>query len=76
MNTEQTVKTVIAELCGSGEVNDEDLLKEDLGLDSLSIVELIAEIEDALKIRFEMAALNPDELLTVKDLIDLADKTI
>lgn len=76
MNTEERIKKLVAQMCSTETVENEDFLKEDLGLDSLSIVELIARIEDAFQIRFEIAALNPDELLSVEDLVVLVNRAL
>lgn len=47
---------------------EEASLKEDLGIDSLRLVELMIQIEEALDITFEESDLDPDELATVGDL--------
>lgn len=43
-------------------------LKEDLGIDSLRLVELVAEMECAFGIELEMSDLDPDLLRTVDSL--------
>ena len=49
-------------------------LKDELGLDSLRIVELMVALEDALSIQLEESDLDPAELETVGDIYRLADK--
>lgn len=49
----------------------ESRLKEDLGFDSLSIVQLIVEIEEMFAIEFEESDLDPQELETVEDVYAL-----
>lgn len=72
----ETVKSVIRAVCGAEEMEEDSFLKEDLGLDSLSLVEVLAEIEDKLSIEFDSDFLNPDELLQVSDLVVLIRKTL
>lgn len=49
-------------------------LREDLGLDSLRLVELMVELENALTIQLEESDLDPENLLTVGDLYRLLEK--
>jgi len=51
------------------------LLKEDLGFDSLTLVNLIVEIEEVLAIEFDVSDLDPNKLLTVRDLLLLINNT-
>ena len=56
------------------EINKEQLLKNDLGLDSLSMVELMLALEEAFDIEFEMDDLDPAKLKTVADVYVLIEK--
>ena len=47
-----------------------------LGIDSLKIVELMLALEDAFGIEFDSSDLNPTELITVNDLIDLVNRSV
>jgi len=47
--------------------------KDDLGIDSLRMVELIVAIEDAYNIVFDESDLDPERLATVGDLYDLIE---
>ncbi len=49
-------------------------LKDDLGIDSLRMVELIIEMEDAYGILIEESDLDPERLVTAGDIIKLAER--
>lgn len=49
----------------------EDKLKEDLGIDSLRIVELIVDLESKLNITINESSLNPKKMETVEDIYNL-----
>lgn len=49
-------------------------LKEELGLDSLRLVELMVALEEALGVQLEESDLDPAELVTVGDVYRLAGK--
>lgn len=75
MNIENDIKKIIADMAQlkTNEINDEDLLI-DIGIDSLSLVELIVRIENRVNIIFEDSDLNPEKLTMVGDLVKLALK--
>ena len=52
------------------------MLKEELGIDSLLMVSLIVELEEALNIVIDDADLSPDELNTAGDVIALMEKYV
>ena len=54
----------------------DDRLKEDLGLDSLSLVTLLVKLETELDIEIEDDDLNPDKLLTVGALQNILSKYV
>lgn len=77
MNLTQEFESAIRKLTGNtGSINREDLLKEDLGLDSLSLVCLIVDFEEALGILFDEGDLSPDALITAGDMLDLLEKYV
>lgn len=76
MGTKEKVIGVISEMCGIGAINEGDLLKEDLGLDSLMLLDIIVTLEEIFEIQFDMGELNPDELTDVSALIALVEKTL
>ena len=49
-------------------------LKDDLGFDSLRLVELILAIEDGLSIEIDESDLDPSQIMTVDDLYKLIKK--
>lgn len=69
------VNMILSELClDSAEITPEMRLKEDLGLDSLNLVEFIVALEDSLGVEFKESDLDPEAMLTVSDLWELAEK--
>ena len=54
------------------EVLPESRLREDLGVDSLDQVEMVMEIENAFKIKFEDTEM--EKIATVKDAVEMVDK--
>lgn len=72
----ETIREVLREVNGCGEVNAESELKSDVGLDSLSLVSVIVGLEDKFGVTFDDGDLNPAELLTVGDLVRLVEKTL
>lgn len=70
MRVEEKVKEIVAEQLG---INEEDItaessLSEDLGADSLDVIELVMAIEEEFEI--EISDDEADKFETVKDLID------
>lgn len=74
MNTKKTVIKVIEELCDTPEIREDQTLIEDLGLDSLNMVILLVSLEEALGIVLDESDMNPYDLNTVKDVLNLAEK--
>ena len=75
------IKTKLIKCIKDTCVYDEDIkeidnLKNDLGYDSLEIVSLIFEIEEAFDITFDSSDLTFENMETVKDLINLIKKTL
>lgn len=69
------IDSVVMEMCFLEEAPAPAMaLKEDLGLDSLRLVELMVELEEALGIQWEESDLDPAALTTVGDVYRLADK--
>lgn len=56
------------------EITSELKLREDLGLDSLNMVELMVAIEDKFNIEIEESDLDPAALQTVSQIYDLIEK--
>ena len=73
MCIENKVKKVIADLSGEEQVHNQASLQTDLALDSLSMVMLLVEIEEAFHIQLKEADMNPFELTTVQDVIHMVE---
>ena len=71
MSVEQKIKEIIAEQLGIdvSEVTDEKSLTDDLGADSLDMVDLVMAFEDEFNIKVEDEDLS--KIKTVKDVLDL-----
>lgn len=67
---------IFFQLCGIPEVKASDSLKDDLGLDSLSMVTLMVMLEDEFHIEFLAADLDPYSLNTVQDVENLVYRYI
>lgn len=72
---ENKVNGVIQSLSPIGEeIHATDSLSDDLGFDSLRIVELIVALEDAFQIEIDESDLDPESIVTVADLYNLMGK--
>ena len=68
MDVRQTVSDILAKRIDVSNLKEEDSLKE-IGLDSLDLVEVMLEIEDALHIEFDSEEIAG--LTTLKSVLDL-----
>ena len=68
------VYDLIKDISGCNEINDNMSLENDLGLDSLNRIMLIINIEEKTGITFEATDMNPEELLTVGNIVNLLKK--
>ena len=73
MNTIATrIKKCIADREGIGiDLNENARLKEDVGLDSLSLAAVIVELEEEFSIIFDESDLEPANIKTVNDLFEM-----
>lgn len=73
MSVEDKVKKIIGEKLGVdlSEITDESALVDDLGADSLDLVELIMSLEEGFDI--EVPDDDAEKLVTVKNAIDYID---
>jgi len=74
MSVESKVKEIIAEQLG---INEEDIspdssLSDDLGADSLDIVEVVMALEEEFEV--EISDAEADNLDSVKDFVDFVSK--
>ena len=74
MNTTEKVTEIIKELSGKEEVSLRDNLQEDISLDSLALVTLLVELEEVFNIELEESDMNPFDLNTVEDTVNLVNK--
>lgn len=74
MNIEKTIKEILTGLCGEEMIDNEAELQTDLALDSLSMVTLLVEIEESFGIELDESDMNPYDMTTVQDVIDMAEK--
>lgn len=70
----EKISEILCELSGIKEIKPEDNLKEDLALDSLSMVTLLLEIEEIFEIELDESDMNPFDLNTVEDAVKLVEK--
>ena len=74
MNTDKKIKSIIADQLGipEEEITPQASFVEDLGADSLDIVELIMAMEEEFEI--EISDEDAEKLLTVQDTLDYIKK--
>ncbi len=73
MDTRKVVSDILAKRIDVSSLKEDDSLKN-IGLDSLDLVEVMLEIEDALGIEFESEEIG--ELTTLKSVLDLINSKI
>ncbi len=74
MNIEKKVKEILSKLSGVETVVNEATLQGDLGLDSLYMIALLINIEETFEIELDESDMNPFDLKTVQDVINLIKK--
>lgn len=74
MKIKEKVYEILKNLSCMETVQDSDRLQDDLILDSLAMVTLLLEIEDVFNIELNESDMNPFDLITVEDVIHLAEK--
>lgn len=74
MELEERVYKVLEEISGVKKISKSDNLQEDLAFDSLGMVTLLIELEDEFGIEFDESDLNPFDLKTVREVVDLIEK--
>lgn len=74
MNIEKRVKEILSKLSGVETVVNEATLQGDLGLDSLYMIALLINIEETFEIELDESDMNPFDLKTVQDVINLIKK--
>ncbi len=70
----EKVTNILTELSGVETVTLESRLQDDLTLDSLHMVMLLVELEDKFEIVLNESDMNPFNLVTVEDVVNLVGK--
>lgn len=70
----EKVAEILKSMSGEAEVSSEDSLENDLALDSLALVNLLLDIESEFNIELNESDLNPFDLITVGDVVELVRK--
>ena len=58
------------------EIVMETMLTNDIGIDSLRLVQIMVDIEDKYDIVFEIEDLDPRNIVNIADLVNVTSKTI
>ncbi len=74
MMISEKVTNILTELSGVETVTLESRLQDDLTLDSLHMVMLLVELEDKFEIVLDESDMNPFNLVTVEDVVNLVGK--
>ncbi len=72
--TEIKVREVLTGLSGIGDFPEDAELQRDLGFDSILLVTLLLMLEETFGITLEEADMNPFDLVTVRQVVALAEK--
>ena len=67
---------ILKELSNQDTITNDSRLLQDLALDSLSMVMLLLQIEEAFEIELDESDMNPNDLETVSQVIDLVSKYV
>lgn len=74
MEIKEKIKNLLAELSGQEVFDNDAKLQENLALDSLAMVTMLVQIEDVFEIQLDETDMNPFDLITVQNVIDLVEK--
>lgn len=73
----EVINSIICDLCYyEADITEDLLLADDLGIDSLRLVELIATLEERFNIAISETDLDPDVLKTVENVYVLTEKYV
>lgn len=76
MDIKEKVKEILFELSGEEVVDLQTELQNDLSLDSLLMVTLLMELEEAFSVELDESDMNPFDLITVQDVVNLVEKYV
>ncbi len=68
------VVEVLQGICNKETITTDCNLQNDLALDSMEMVTLLLELEEAFQFSLEESDMNPYDLNTVQDVVDLVNK--
>ena len=71
MNIESKIKGILSELSGEKDISNGATLQGNLALDSISLVTMLVEIEDAFGIELKESDMNPFLLNTVWNVVEM-----
>lgn len=71
MHIEEKVKEILSRLSCEENIENDAELQADLVLDSLAMVTMLVEIEEVFGIELDESDMNPFELTTVQNVIDM-----
>lgn len=74
METKTTIYNILEALSGQTITTNDTSLQQDLGLDSLQLVTLLLDLEESFGIELNESDMNPFELQTVTDVINLINR--
>ena len=74
MDIIETTMNILKDISGKETIERSDSLQEDIGIDSLSMVSLLIELEDTFQFELQESDMNPFDLTTVADVIALVEK--
>lgn len=74
MKTDEKITAILKEISGAETVRPDSRLLEELALDSLGMVMLLVELEEAFQIELEASDMNPFDLVTVGDVVRLVNR--
>lgn len=76
MNIEEKVIEIFEELSGLDDIDLNDNIQKDINLDSLELVTMILQVEDVFEIQLDESDMNPFDLTTVGDVVNLVKKYV
>lgn len=74
MSVNERVISVLSSFSNKKEIQLQDRLQNDLGMDSLSMVMLLIELEETFQIQIHESDMNPFDLNTVENVVRLVER--
>ena len=68
------VSAILSELSGTESIRLEDELKNDIGLDSFGLVNLLLTLEESFGITLDESDMNPFDLINVQNVVTLVER--